>query len=284
MHNDLMKICLELKNAALAAGDILIKDFKDELPGKRDGSKTSIASSNIIVSYLLNSWFASEKDDIAVVSGALILPKIAKLKDDSYILEDFERGIAEFTGSCIAVDSLCAKESFERGLRDFCISIAYLDNRQVKAAVVFDPIHVELFHAVCGLGAYMNGKSISASNTKNIIESCLSVSHRALRMAEMDALRSLLGQAMSIRTSLSAPIDMCYVACGRLDAAININLAFYEYAAGLLIANEAGVKLLCPDGGMLALVESLGKRKSIAATCPGIANDIAYLADSFNIH
>ncbi|MDD5017300.1 MAG: hypothetical protein PHO15_04270 [Eubacteriales bacterium] len=282
MQKYLMEISFYLKNAAFAGGDELMKGFGADFSGK--GGRAARASYDIhssaaIVSALLFAWFAQRKDDVAVVSKEAVTPKIARYDNGGYIIEDFEHDINAYGGPCFCVSGLCGGGAYARGLRDFCVSIAYIEQKKIRTAAVFDPVNVELFHAAAGMGAYLNAKSIRVSETGHIIDACVSVDNRTLRTAGKDALRALSAQALSLRTAEACGLELCYTACGRIDAAVMHDAHFCDCAAGLLIAKEAGAAVFYPAGG--APQENLVERTSIVAACPGIEKELLLLTRSF---
>ena len=279
--NDLIKMCFELKNAVMDAGDVLISDFKKTGPDPRDSFKASLDSNEVIVSSLLDRWFKSTDQEVTVISGAMVSLKRARRKARGYVLEDLERGISYIDGPCFAVESLCGRNAFEKGLSDFCSSIAYIENGQIMSAVVFDPVHVELFHAGADLGAYMNGRRMTVSATKNLMNAYVSVGNYTLHAADKTALQRLFDEAMHIRVAEAGPLEICYTACGRTDAVIAWNLTLCEYAAGLLCLREAGAKIISPKDTMPDVAADGRGRLNLVASCPGISAEIGEITGSF---
>ncbi len=277
MKDNFSKISFDMKNAVFAAGDILTDGFGKCISDaqKKDnslGSKYAEQSGRVIESSLLKSWFAARKDDIAVITDGV--PKLAKSNGASYTIEEFG-DIQKYAGPCFCISCLEAGEAFERGIRDFCIGIAYLEDMQVKASVVFDPVNVELFHAVLGLGAYLNGKFIEVSKTEHTADAYISIGHEALRKADPEALSMLCKKALCVRTGATCGLELCYTACGRIDAAIKANQSFCDYVPGLLIAKEAGAKISLLKGGAYEGIKEMDERQSVIASCPKIAGELA---------
>ena len=277
---DTHSVLMLLKDAAMKAGDELMRRFGSAGPlqggGARSDMKTDAdaACNDVIIKTLLEGWFSHSQNPAAVIAEELGEARIARKNADGYALEDFSGEIAEWDGPCFAVDSLCGSIAYARGVRDFCVSIAYLDGCALQAAVVYDPAHVELFHAAAGLGAYLNGKTIRVSGADDLTKAYVSIGHRALRTADGQALRALTSQAMRLRTGATCGLELCYAACGRIDAAIKKTQAFYDYAAGLLIAHEAGASVTDFKGRDNAEITALGERKSLVAACPALAGEL----------
>lgn len=226
------------------------------------------------LSALLKGWFSEQSEPVALLADGLAVPMLANSETQ---IVDYSRNAAWHNGACFAVCCLCGRSAYERGLRDYCVAAAYLEGMQIKAAMVFDPPHAELYHAVKTLGAYMNGKSLSVSCGKRAMDAYISVDHNTLRTAREGALHDLLSQTQDARSHAAFSLALCHVASGRVDAAIGRGQSFIEYAAGQLIAEEAGAALLGFDGKPLPPMGELGERNSFAAVSPGIAKEMGAL-------
>lgn len=255
-------ICYIMKNAAFAAGDSLTE--------KKDRHEAC----QLLIGQLLTAWFSGQNGDVVILADGLTTPMMACRNESGFALNGFSRGIESYDGPCFAVGSSGGIMAYERGLFDLCVSAAYLEKRNALAAVVYDPLHVELFHSVSNMGAYLNGKSIAPAHTKRMSDACVSFDHAALR-ARGEAVRSLLAEAANIRVGAACGLELCYTACGRTDAAIRRNEAFFDCAAGLLMAQEAGAVITDGCGGAYAPFAEYGERRGLAVACGGIAEDLA---------
>ncbi len=224
---------------------------------------------------LLNGWFAEQDEPVALLADGLAVPMLARSET---ALDDYSPNAAWHNGPCFAVCSLSGRSAFERGLRDNGTAIAYIEEKQIKAAMVYDPSHAELFHAVKNLGAYMNGKSIAVSRCKRVMDAYVSLDHGTLRTAQENALRNLLTQSQNIRSCASFALELCHMASGRIDAVFGRSQAFIDYIAGLLIAQEAGATALGLNGKPLPPMNDLGERRSLVAVTPDITQEIGELA------
>jgi myo-inositol-1(or 4)-monophosphatase len=162
---------------------------------------------------------------------------------DSIVSE--ESGILEDKDCCIwYVDPLDGTINYVHGLPFFCVSIAYSEEGEVQLGVVFDPIRDECFKAEKGKGATLNGAPIRVSPAAELIESLLvtgfSYDIRSNDENNLDKFSRLTMRARSIRRLGSAALDLCYVAAGRLDGYWELDIHPWDFAAGALIASEAG--------------------------------------------
>ena len=110
--------------------------------------------------------------------------------------------------------------------------------------MVLNPLNGELFSAVRGMGAELNGKPIRVSSISAVSESLL-VTGYPYNVAEVfEAVNirhaNCLNAAQGLRRLGSAALDLCFVACGRFEGFWEQNLKPWDSAAGALIAAEAG--------------------------------------------
>ncbi len=145
------------------------------------------------------------------------------------------------------IDPLDGTTNFIRGIPHYAISIALQHHDEVMVGVVFDPVKNEMFSAVKGQGARLNGDIIKASELEGVPGSLLATgvpfNGESLDRLAMftDAMTALLQQnTAGIRRLGSAALDLAYVAAGRYDGFWEANLKIWDIAAGALIVQEAG--------------------------------------------
>ena len=123
----------------------------------------------------------------------------------------------------------------------------------LEYGVVYDPLRDELFEARRGGGASLNGTPIRVSGTDRLDRALIATGFpydiRERVPETLARLGRLLGIVQGLRRGGSAALDLCYVACGRLDGFYEENLKPWDTAAGLLIVTEAGGKITTFDGG-----------------------------------
>ena len=144
------------------------------------------------------------------------------------------------------VDGTC---NLIHNYRHSAVSIALLVGRQPVLGAVYQPYTDELFFALKGCGATLNGEKISVSSHPfSSALTCFGTSpyHPALAERSMKLALSFLLQTADIRRSGSAALDLAYVACGRQDVYFEMTLKPWDFAAGALLVTEAGGQLLMP--------------------------------------
>lgn len=132
------------------------------------------------------------------------------------------------------------------------VSLGLYQNGEGIAGVIYQPFTDELFCAVKGGGAYLNGKPIRVSETASLAESLVAVGTnpycKVTAAANFAVIRRVFEACQDIRRSGSAALDLAYVACGRLDAYFEQNLKPWDYAAGVVLLKEAGGQVTDYEG------------------------------------
>lgn len=142
------------------------------------------------------------------------------------------------------VDPIDGTQNFVHGFPSYAVSLALVDQHKIAAGLVYDVERDEAFTAVAGGAAYLNGTSLAPSACDSI-EAALLATGRPYDPARtkcfIDRVAYFAPIAQGIRIKGPASLDICYVACGRLDAYIEDGLQPWDYAAAALIAECAGV-------------------------------------------
>jgi len=145
------------------------------------------------------------------------------------------------------IDPIDGTTSFVRGQPFYSISVAVEKNGETVLGAVYAPVLGEMFTAEKGEGAYLNGKSIRVSKESRLCDCVMATGFACVRNdAEHNNLGHfvrILPEITAVRRFGSAAVDLCYVACSRLDGFWELNLNVYDVAAGMLIAKEAGAKI-----------------------------------------
>ncbi|MGB0581949.1 MAG: inositol monophosphatase family protein [Limisphaerales bacterium] len=143
------------------------------------------------------------------------------------------------------IDPLDATNNFAHNIPHFSVSIAYASRGEVQAGVIIDPTRDELFHAVKGQGAFLNGEpmSVTAANCleESIVGTGFYYDRGAMMKKTLDSIHTLFSRNIrGMRRMGSAAIDLSWVACGRFDAFFEYKLEPWDYSAGKLLIEEAG--------------------------------------------
>lgn len=172
-----------------------------------------------------------------------IITTIREAFPDHAILAE-ESGAIEGTGKYRwLIDPLDGTTNFAHQLPIFAISIALTMDTEIVLGLVLNPMDGELFSAISGQGAQLNGNAIKVSSTESVNESLLVTgfpyNFSAIEEPIMRRFTVCQNASQGVRRLGSAALDLCYVACGRFDGFWEQNLNPWDTAAGAVIATEA---------------------------------------------
>lgn len=162
------------------------------------------------------------------------------------------------------VDPLDGTVNYLRGHTFWCVSVACEQWRGGRWApvvgAVFDPLHDELFSAVEGQGAFLGEERLNGPPTDALDDALIAtgyaydVSHRREQGA---LLAGLVGGVAGVRMLGSTALALSWVAAGRLDAYFEDRASRWDWAAGRLVASEAGARVRPLGTGVLAAADVL---------------------------
>jgi len=185
--------------------------------------------------------FVSEADRNAEKA---IISVIQKHHPDHAILaeESGPQGESEYLW---VIDPLDGTTNYLHGFPVFCVSVGVMHKGRLEHGAIYDPLRQELFTASRGQGAHLDGRRIRVSGRTTLERALLGTGFpfRDSNMAldpYLNMLISAIRTTEGIRRAGSAALDLCYVACGRLDAYWETGLSIWDLAAGTLIVREAG--------------------------------------------
>ena len=180
------------------------------------------------------------------------------------------------------VDPLDGTVNYLYGLRDWAVSIAAEVDGTVVAGVVEVPRHGETFTAVTGQGAWLHrgeAKLALHCSTGVPLDQALVGTgfgyDPGRRQVQGEVVAALLPHIRDIRRGGAASVDLCSVAAGRLDAFYERGLNYWDFAAGGLIAREAGALV----GGLAGRTESTSMA---VAAGPGLYQQLGAFLGQLN--
>ena len=179
--------------------------------------------------------------------------------DVQFMAEEQDNSALDLTRPCWILDPVDGTTNLIHQFQHSAISLALAEGGQIVFGVVYNPYTEECFAAYRGGGALRNGVPIHVSDVSRLEDSLLSTStvpgRRELADAAFRQMRALYDRCQDVRRTGCASLDLCWVACGRLDGYVELSLQPWDYAAGMRIAAEAGGKVTAPDGSPLSLRE-----------------------------
>lgn len=204
---------------------------------------------------------------------AHITERLLRARPDDGLLGEEGADVEGTSGVTWSIDPIDGTVNFVHGIPGFCVSIAaQVDGRSI-AAVVASPLHHDVFTATERGGACRNDRPIRCVTPTSVGRSVLGTGfsydpERRRRQARV--LTSVLPRIADIRRGGAAALDLCSVACGRLDGYWEVGLNPWDHAAGGLIASEAGARCAALDGGPVS-------SRFVLAASPLIWDDLAAL-------
>ena len=179
------------------------------------------------------------------------------------------------------IDPIDGTMNFVRGFSHSCIAVAYAERGTVQAAAIYNPYLDELFHALRGGGAFLNGRPIRSSSEdlgSSVVCFGSSPYRPDLAQRSFSLARTLFENSLDIRREGTAELDLCSVAAGRAGLFFELDLSLWDYAAGALLVEEAGGVCRTAEGAPLPY----GAEKSsvVAAASAGVMDEFLRLAEA----
>ena len=212
--------------AAHQAGDYLLKKL----------GTAKVASRKSALDDLLDADLEAEH---------LILTTLREASPQMGILSE-ESG-QEGTKECYwLVDPLDGSANFQHGSPLFAISIALISQHTTLCGVIYLPTRDEMFIAIQGQGAFLNGTRIRVSSIDVLDQAIVHVgdfardNHTRETEERLKDLFTLASRVRRIRMIGTAATDLAYVACGRADLLVHHATHSWDIEAGKLLVVEAG--------------------------------------------
>jgi myo-inositol-1(or 4)-monophosphatase len=180
--------------------------------------------------------------DIAVEH--LVVEALAAARpDDSMLAEEGGETVGTSAVRWI-LDPIDGTVNYLYGLPHYSVSLAVQLRGEIVAGVVHNPVTGEEWTAVRGGGAFKNGNPIQCSTVTQLGQTLLASGFgyaMERRAYQARVLAGLMPIVRDLRRIGAASIDLCFAAEGRVDACFEKGLSLWDYAAGGLIAAEAGL-------------------------------------------
>jgi len=220
--NELLKFS---KDLALGAGAILKKGFNHRLDITYKGRIDPVTESDL----------KSEK---------YIAERIAGKYPHHEILAEEGSAVGEKSAFRWVIDPLDGTVNYAHAFPIYCVSVGLEYEREIILGAVYDPQSDELFWARKNGGAFLNRKKIHVSKRRKLDRALLATGFaydiKTARRNNLGLFARMAKHAEGIRRLGSAALDLCWLACGRLDGFWELKLHPWDTAAGKIIVEEAG--------------------------------------------
>lgn len=172
-----------------------------------------------------------------------LVAEIARYRPGDAVLGEEGGDHAGTTGVRWVLDPIDGTVNFILGIPQYAVSVAVEVDAEVIAGAVCNPVTGETFRAHGGGGAYLGGQRLTGPRDVPLSRAVIGTgfSYDADRRARQVAVVApLLPRIADLRRLGASSLDLCFVAAGRLDGYFEAGLNRWDYAAGALIAREAG--------------------------------------------
>lgn len=243
----LLQLAVDLANRA---GQLLL----DEAPDRADDIGTKSSRTDMVTA-------------VDRASEAFIVDTLARERPEDGVLGEEGSAREGTSGVRWIIDPLDGTTNYLYGFPLFAVSIGVEVDGEVAAGVVAHPSLGEVFTAQRGAGARCNGEPIAVSGKDDLATALIATGFAydpERRRESARWLEHIIPSVRDIRRGGAASIDLCWVACGRLDGFYEAGLSPWDVAAGDLIAREAGAETSDFDGGPV-------RPGSVIAASPAIA-------------
>jgi myo-inositol-1(or 4)-monophosphatase len=178
-------------------------------------------------------------------SERLILSRLRAAFPADAVVGEETASAAVTSGRRWIVDPVDGTTNFVHGHPFVAVSIALVDDEGPAVGVVAAPLLREVFHAVRGAGAFLNGEPMRVSDAAGLRSSLLATGFPFKQgKGDLDAYMLLVADAVrsaqDVRRAGSAALDLAFTAAGRVEGFFEIGLAPWDVAAGILLVTEAG--------------------------------------------
>ena len=202
-------------------------------------------------------YFRGNELDIHTKSNVYDVVTRADRESEAFLIEEIDKafpghavlgeesgvhaGCAEYRW---VIDPLDGTNNYSQGLPVFTVSIGLQYQGKTVLGVVYAPYFDELYTAIHGRGAFLNGRKIEVSAKTDLEHAVLGTGFPYDKDVNPDNnasnLAALLPHLRGIRRMGSAAYDLCCVAAGFLDGYWELSLQPWDVCAGMLIVEEAG--------------------------------------------
>lgn len=224
-------------------------NYSTELETAKTAAKEA---SRIIRKYATDESFSIElkgKNDLVTDADISAENKILEVlegtfPDDLILAEESQPRKSLPGGRVWIIDPIDGTTNFAHQFPRYCVSIALWIDGIPKVGLVLEVANQELFTAVEGEGAWMNGKSIHVSGNTDPSSSLIGTGFPYNNLDLVDdylvLFKRMMEKTHGVRRPGTAAWDLCNVACGRFEGFYEYGLSPWDVAAGALIIKEAG--------------------------------------------
>ena len=197
--------------------------------------------------------------------------------------EEQSNCLIDFTRPVWIVDPIDGTTNLIHDYGHSAVSLALYDGEKLAFGVIYNPFRDEIFHAVAGQGAYLNGEQISVSKVETLADSLIIVGTSAYNKdtvyTDFGLYQRIFMKCMDLRRLGAASLDLAYVACGRSPGYLEKNLKPWDIAAGVLLVREAGGVVTTYEGEEIFIVKNSDIVASNGRIHDELLEEIAFVSE-----
>lgn len=214
----------------------------------REVGKLQLEKYNSKVKYTSKSTVVDMVTEVDILSEKIIIDNIKNTYPDHAILSEEEGEIKSESEYLWVIDPLDGTNNYLHAFPIFCVSIALKKGEETVLGVIYVPRLDEMFYAIKGEGAFLNNEKIEVAKKENLEQCILTTGFpydkKISKHNNVNLFTNIITELQGIRRTGSAAFDLCCVACGRIDGYWELKLGLWDLAAGALIVEEAGGKVM----------------------------------------
>jgi len=158
------------------------------------------------------------------------------------------------------IDPLDGTTNFVFGIPFFAVNVALSENGELVMGLTYDPVRKELFTAVKGRGAFLNGTAVKVDGHRDKLDKSLITTGFPAVSSFKDQMwaanyKNIFYKSLNVRSLGAAALELAYIACGRLTGYWEVKLRPWDVAAGMLLVKEAGGRITDLQGNCLELAD-----------------------------
>lgn len=234
---ELEKIKVQAEKVIRKAGEIFINTIIE----KKDVEEKGFANYVTVVDYKVQEFLIGELRSIC--------------PDSNIIAEESGANHYDSKGITWVIDPVDGTTNLMYGFHHSAISVGLFIDGTPALGFIYNPTRNEFFFAEKGNGAFLNGNPIEVSKCSDIKDALICFGTTPYDRKKIDKTfeitKNIFSDCRDIRRTGSAALDIAYVACGRLDGFFELTLQPWDFAAGMIILQEAGGKITDCSGNEL---------------------------------
>ncbi len=181
------------------------------------------------------------------------------------------------SGYTWVIDPIDGTTNFVNAIPAWCVVIAVVKDDETRIGVIVDPIHEEVFHAVRGQGATLNGQPLTcrADTVMNRGSIGTGYCNRASKSSTTRLIAMVLEQDGVFHRNASGALSLAYTAAGRLIGFVEEHMNAWDCLAGQLIIHEAGGRVERQSADQM-----IAKGGRVVAGSAGIFDELVRISDT----